>query len=415
MISEGNSTTLSLPPQELKAVYAISRVVAASTDIEAVLNEVISIARPVFIFDQIILFLRKESDTLEPVYARVIGRGRLGELDLSLSLSVANQVLVADALAWENKGNESLQDRSEQRLYLGLPVRPGRKIRGALIFTRFGGPPFTQEQAHLAEFIAMHIAQVLEHSQLVEQIASLEARRRLDSLQEDFVAMITHELLSPLGFIKGYATTLLREDTVWQPDTQREFLQIIDDEADRLQQLIEDLLDTSRLQAGTLYMSMQTISLETLLRDIVLRASSHYEDLNIELEIQLPGLKIHADPARITQVFENIISNARKYAPGSPVKITAQLVRDHVCILVADRGPGIAPIHLDHLFERFYRADDQTSGARGTGLGLYICRQIIQAHNGEITVDSTLGEGTTFYICLPWLSQINSLSEDGSV
>lgn len=413
MTPESSSSPVSLPPQELEAVYAISRVVAASTDLEAVLNEIISIARPVFIFDQILLFLKREGETPEPAYARVIGRGRLGESDLYRGELIATEVLERNALVLLGEPPDaSVGDRNEQGLFLGLPVRPGRQLKGVLVFVRFGGPPFSQDQIHLAEFIAMHVAQVLEHSQLVERIADLEARRRLDSLQEDFVAMITHELLTPLGFIKGYATTLLREDTTWDFATQREFLQIIDEETDRLRALIEDLLDSSRLQAGTLHMNMQSISLETLLRDIVLRASTHYEDLRVELEPVPQGIRLSADPARIAQVFENLFSNARKYAPGSPVHVSLQSVGDHICILVADHGPGISADHQEHLFKRFYRAHEQIAGSRGTGLGLFICRQIVQAHGGEITVDSHPGEGTTFYICLPWRSEDGSNSED---
>ncbi len=98
---------------------------------------------------------------------------------------------------------------------MGLPLRLAGQSKGVLVFIRFGGPVFTPDQISLAEFIALHVAQILERKQLVNQIANLEAKRRLDSLQDDFIAMISHELLTPLGFIKGYATTLLREDTSW--------------------------------------------------------------------------------------------------------------------------------------------------------------------------------------------------------
>ncbi len=113
------------------------------------------------------------------------------------------------------------------------------------------------------------------------------------------------------------------------------------------------------------------------------------------------GLQIQADPTRLAQVFDNLLSNAIKYAPGAQVMITLSQLDDQAYITVMDNGPGIAPEHLQHLFNRFYRVPTDNVSVRGTGLGLYICRRIIQAHKGEISVESTLGKGTTFHIRLP--------------
>ena len=114
----------------------------------------------------------------------------------------------------------------------------------------------------------MHVAQLFEHDQLVQRVVSLEAERRLDRLQEDFIATVSHELLTPLGFIKGYATTLLRADATWDENTRSEFLTIIDEEADRLRELIENLMNSSRLQAGTLRLTYQPVRLDTFLKEI---------------------------------------------------------------------------------------------------------------------------------------------------
>jgi signal transduction histidine kinase len=296
-------------------------------------------------------------------------------------------------------------DRTDIRHSLGLPVKSGDQAMGALVFIRFGGPKYTEGQIHLVEFVAAHIAQLLKHRQLVEQIANLEAKRRLDSLQDDFVATISHELLTPLGFIKGYATTLLREDIAWDEHARREFLTIIDEESDRLRDLIDNLMDSSRLQAGTLQMTFQPVRLDTVLRDLSLRARSRNDDLAIELKVITPGLQTQADPTRLAQVFDNIISNAQKYAPGSPIEVTLDQVDDRACIAIRDFGPGIPPDHLAKVFQRFYRVPDKSTSVRGTGLGLYICRKIIQAHGGEIEAGSKVGEGTTFFIYLPCEAQ----------
>jgi signal transduction histidine kinase len=268
------------------------------------------------------------------------------------------------------------------------------------VFGRFGGPPYKPDQIHLAEFIATHIAQLIEHQELVEKIASLEAERRLQRLQEDFIATVSHELCTPLGFIKGYATTLLREDMTWDDPTRREFLTIIDEETDRLRELIDNLLDSSRLQAGTMRMQFQLVKLDRLLKETLMRASSNNDNLSINLDSQAEVV-IDADPIRITQVFTNLFNNAAKYAPGSPVVVSLVDKDDVIHVAVKDQGPGIAPDHQEHLFQRFYRVPETSTTAHGTGLGLYICREIVHAHGGEITVDSEVGKGTTFNIILP--------------
>lgn len=404
MIEEGAHPVI-LRPQELEAVYAINQAVAGTVDTDVALNQIIAISRPVFIFDNIVLYEKRESDTLEPTFAKAIGRGRFREADLAWGEIIAQDACQSGkAINQVEKISGGANDRTNNRHFLGLPLKLGNTILGALVFIRFGGPVFTSDQIHLAEFISIHIAQLLEHRLLVEQVAELEAKRRLDSLQDDFVAMISHELLTPLGFIKGYATTLLREDTSWDEQTRREFLTIIDEESDRLRELIDNLMDSSRLQAGTLKMSFQPTRLDTFLKDLTIRARSLHNDLDIKLEIQDSNAKVQTDPTRLAQVFENILNNAIKYAPNSPVLVTLEYYPGAACVSISDNGPGIAPEHLPKLFQRFYRVSETSAATRGTGLGLYICRKIVQAHGGEISVESTVGQGTTFRIHLPYAS-----------
>ena len=408
---EENAKHAALRPQELEAVYAISRVVARMEDINTALDEIVQLARPVFIFDNLALYLQENEDPRLPRYARAIGRGRFLEADMAWGETIALEAVESGekVIRKESVGNVE-EDRNALRYYLGLPLTLGDRTMGALIFVRFGGPPYMPDQIHLAEFISDHVAQLLGHRELVGKIAELEAKRRLDDLQDDFIATVSHELLTPLGFIKGYATTLLRQDTTWDEETRREFLTIIDEEADRLRELIDNLMDSSRLQAGTLRINFQPLRLETLLRDIALRVGARNENMVIHLNLGVTGLQIQGDPTRLAQVFENLLTNAAKDAPDSPVTISVDTDGDRARIAVKDQGPGIPADHLPHLFKRFYRVPQKNSTSRGTGLGLYICRQIITAHNGEITVDSTIGKGTTFYIYLP----IDRSTKDGN-
>lgn len=392
-----------LRPEELEAVYSISRAVARSVDLDSALDEIIRIVRPVFIFDNMVLYVQRGEESLDPAYARAIGRGRSHEADLAWGETTANEAMQnAQVVIRVEKMDNYEQDRTRLRYSLGLPLSWGAdNAMGAVVFIRFGGPSFKADQIRLAEFIAVHVAQLLGHTHLVQRVANLEAERQLNRLQEDFIATVSHELLTPLGFIKGYATTLLREDTNWDDNTRREFLTIIDDEADRLHELIENLMDSSRLQAGTLRMSFQPVRLDTFLKDMALRANSRNEDIQVQLDLQETGINIQADPTRMAQVFDNLLSNAIKYAPGARVTISLLKDKGRVHVKVTDNGPGIAPEHLKNLFDRFYRVPTISTTVRGTGLGLYICRRIVQAHGGEIAVDSVVGIGTTFHIYIP--------------
>ena len=394
-----------LNAQELDAIYAISRVVTRASELDASLDEIIGIARTVFIFDNVVLYVHNQTESIEPSYARAIGRGRNSEIDLAWGEPIAREVLNSGEIVVRQEiTGDFTKDRMKDRYFLGLPLIAGDQNIGALVFVRYGGPQFTPEHTHIAEYIAGHIAQLYEHGNLVTQLSRLEAERQLERLQDDFVATVSHELLTPLGFIKGYATSLLREDADWDEETRREFLTIIDEETDRLKELIDNLLDSSRLQSGSLRMEFQPIRLDTMLKDLTLRARSFNEDLEIQVNLLSSLLEIEADATRLSQVFDNLVSNAIKYAPDSSINVTLNTQDDHAHIEFSDQGPGIPAEDLPNIFTRFYRVPNHNRSVRGTGLGLFICRQIVNAHKGEITAVSKLGEGTTFHIYLPILN-----------
>jgi len=245
------------------------------------------------------------------------------------------------------------------------------------------------------------VGQLLENRRMARRIASLEAARELARMQDEFVSTVSHELRTPLGFIKGYATTLLRQDAEWDAATRTEFLRIIDEEADRLRELIDNLLDSSRLESGAIGMTREPTRIAPLLRSVAERAQAAYPDmvLRVEPEDGLPIVEL--DSTRIAQVLDNLLSNAAKYAPGAPVELRARSEGDLVAIEVEDHGPGIAPEHMSQMFQRFYRVPETQRTVRGTGLGLYICRKIVESHGGQIGVDSQPGRGTRFFFTLP--------------
>jgi signal transduction histidine kinase len=251
----------------------------------------------------------------------------------------------------------------------------------------------------LAVLAAAQTARIFERRSLQSSMFQLEQARHKAQLQDDFIATISHELHTPLGFIKGYATSLLRSDTTWDPATQKEFLTIIDEESDHLLTLIDRMLDSARLQSGNMVMDFQPVRVDALLRDLIQRLTARDAAMEVTLDLKTAPLT-QADSVRLAQVFSNLIENARKYAPDSPIVISLDGGQEMLVATISDYGPGIPTEHLPFLFERFYRVPGH-GGKRGTGLGLFICKQIILAHQGQITVKTTPGKGTSFRIELP--------------
>ncbi len=395
-----------LKPREYQALYEISRVILQAEDVETTLREIVKLARPVFIFDNVVLYELRQNEKLAPTYARSVGRGRSTEADMAWGEAIAHEVVESAEIAVRREvaGPEidgKVINRLDLRYFLGFPLYQDDEVVGALVFIRFGGPEYTDEQIDLAGLITEQVEHLLTRQLLVERVADLEAEKRFANLQEQFVSTVSHDLRSPLGFIKGYATSLLRDDANWDPETRREFLSIIDEETDRLTEIIDNLLDSSRLQAGSLPMNFQEVNLAQVLKDFVQRMQLGDFDLDLKMEIDDRDRVIMADSARIVQVMGNLISNAEKYAPGSDVVVSLDWDAEWAHIRVQDTGPGIPPDHLDDIFDRLYRLPRHRDVAQGTGLGLFICKEIIQAHGGKIYAQSTLGEGTTFHLLLP--------------
>jgi signal transduction histidine kinase len=163
--------------------------------------------------------------------------------------------------------------------------------------------------------------------------------------------------------------------------------------------LIENVLESARLQSKTLQLRFQPLRLDGVLRDVILRIRARHRDLDVNANLDsVPP--IVGDSVRLAQVFENLFTNAIKYAPGSPIDILLNQIGNRILVSFIDHGPGIPKDSLPLIFERFYRVRGEKT-VTGTGLGLYICKQIIQAHRGKIWAESTPGHGTTFLIELP--------------
>jgi signal transduction histidine kinase len=227
--------------------------------------------------------------------------------------------------------------------------------------------------------------------------------RELDAFKTTLLAAVGHEVRTPLAAIKGYASTLLQQDVRWPPEDQRHFLQIISSEADRLTQLVNNLLDLSRQEAGLLQLNCAPVSVQDIIAGTIERLSSSDATIDMRISADLPLVNI--DRGRIEVVIHNLVANALLYG-ASEVCITAESRDDMITIAVADNGPGIAPDELPHVFERFYRAPrGRQQHSSGTGLGLTICKAFVEAHGGQIQAQSS-AQGTTISFSLPLASSV---------
>ena len=226
--------------------------------------------------------------------------------------------------------------------------------------------------------------------------------REAEELKSTFVSVVSHELKTPVALIKGYVSTLRREDASWEREIIDDSLQVIEEEADRLTSLIENLLDASRLQAGALSINLTDISLDYLVERIVerFRTQTTTHKFTIDFPPNFPC--ILADEDRIIQVISNLLSNAIKYSPnGGEINIGGQVRIDQIIVCVSDCGSGIAPGDIPYVFDRFYRAQDASRTTKGAGLGLYLARAVVEAHGGRIWVDSQFTQGARICFSLP--------------
>jgi K+-sensing histidine kinase KdpD len=215
--------------------------------------------------------------------------------------------------------------------------------------------------------------------------------RTADEIKATFISIVSHELRTPVTLIKGYASTLRRDDAKWDKSTISDSLAVIEEEADRLSKMIDDLLDASRLQAGGLSLNKADVSISNLAERVAERFASQSNKHSILTDFPEKFPVILADETRIEQVIANLVSNALKYASQGEIRISGQIRPEQIVVCVSDEGPGIEAKDLPHIFDRFYRSTKAVKNTKGAGLGLYLARAIVEAHGGRMWADAMTG------------------------
>jgi PAS domain S-box-containing protein len=238
---------------------------------------------------------------------------------------------------------------------------------------------------------------------VIVNVVDVTRFREAEEMKAAFISVISHELKTPVALIKGYANTLAREDAEWDRATLREGLQVIGDESDRLNALINNLLDASRIQAGGFTVERADVDLAGLAGAVVENWRTQTERHRFVLDFPSDFPDVQGDEERLRQVFNNLLSNAIKYSPeGGEVRVGGWRDGDLVTLYVADEGIGIPEREQTNLFQRFYRVDSSLRrSTQGAGLGLYLCQSIVEAHGGRIWLRSEPGKGTTVFFTLP--------------
>jgi two-component system sensor histidine kinase KdpD len=283
-----------------------------------------------------------------------------------------------------------------------LPLQAGRRTIGVLgVADKRDQRPFTlAERTALATF-AGQAAAALERIDLLREAQRAELLARTDELKSALMSAVSHDLRTPLASIMASATSLLEPDIDLDDATQRDLLESINEEAVRLNRLVGNLLDMSRIEGGALRPEKDWYAVGEVIDAVVGRLESRLGGhlLTVDVAPDIPLVPL--DFTEIDQVITNLLENALKYTPpGTPIQIQARRAGDQVEIVVADRGPGVPPEHLAHLFDKFYRTGS-VRPMHGMGLGLAISKGLVEAHGGQIRAASTPGAGLTVTFTLP--------------
>jgi len=375
----------------------ISRDLASTLDIDVLLRRIVEAAADLSDSEEASILLY--DNLKEELYfeaATKINKPYLKGLRVPVDESIAGwivknrqPIILSDVSQVEKRFDHIAKvSNTQTKTLLGIPLIAKDTVIGALEVINKRSGEFTDDDLNVLTILGAQAAVAIENARLFEQ--------------SDLITELVHELRTPMASLITAVQILIRPDISEQQHTK--LVEIIRDEISRLSDLSTSFLDLARLESGRMQFHLSDVNLKGLLDYCIaiMQNRGNEKNITISLELSDENLQIHADQDKIKQVLLNLISNAIKYNyEGGKVVITAKENPRYAIISISDTGPGIPPESLPHLFDRFYRVPGMEKMSLGTGLGLFICKRIIETHDGVIEVQSTLGEGSTFSIQLP--------------
>ena len=412
---------LSEKEQELQRLYDVSRTIGVGSNLSEVLPELVGrVANALEARVGVVLLYRRDEEALEVMSPIWVAGQTLRAEGYSLALSepsIAQQVFTSGEPAVFNDLEERAEEADAFLLELGshelaaVPLRIESRPIGVLITAEKRDSHFTVNDLALLESLAGPSALVLNQLARYEEAQETSQKAiELAQLKTDFVSVVSHELRTPLTAIIGSLSTLQRPQLVHPDANAQQLIDTASRQANRLRSLIEDLLVVSRLDNQALPVRPELIHIQDFIEDTV----AHIPDAAEVTYVQTgPGVdSVETDPDHLQRILTNLVGNALKYAPGSPIDIVAMVNGNEIWVSVIDHGEGIPYELHDHIFDRFTQlAPHYTRSAGGTGLGLSIVRGLSEVIGGRVWFQPTAGGGATFTIALP---KVARLRQEGS-
>lgn len=392
----------------LEATSRAARALGSSLDLDSAFQAFVQELRGLLPFDRAAVLLVESSGARVMATAGVGADTFLGPgSSIGVPGSILDEVIEGGRTVYREDIAEQLYPEEAGLLQLGIrsrvlaPLQLGARSIGALALSRSEPRAFQQDEIDLVTLLGRLVATAVQNLRTYEaERATVDELRRLSSLRADFVSLVSHELRSPMAAVIGSARTLQQRWRELRPDQREAFLAVIADETTRLSALVGDVLDTSRIEAGTFGYVFSDVDLAEVLRDSVAAAEIGQDEVSVAADLPSSLPHVRGDAERLRQLVDNLISNAVKYSDsGGEVHVEAQADDGHVIVRVRDSGPGIPADHQQQIFEKFGRAAG--SAKPGTGLGLFLSRSFAEAHGGKLDVESRPGEGSTFTLILP--------------
>jgi signal transduction histidine kinase len=393
----------------LEAANRCARALASSLETEQAFAAFIRELRGLVPFDRVTIVLVEGS---RAEVMAVAGRGTDAVFPPGSTRPVRGSVLedvLQGKLVYRSSMETPRYPEEEQLLALGLksrvlaPLQVGPRAIGMLGLVRAETDAFSPEEVELVALLGRLVATAVQNIRAYEaERSTADELRKLSALRADFVSVVSHELRSPMAAVIGAARTLQGRWRELSAEQRQSFLALIGDETSRLANLITDVLDTSRIEAGTFSFSFSDVDIAELIRDVAATAELGQDEVRVRTEIPSALPSVRGDRERLRQVLQNLVDNAVKYSSaGAEVELSAVSMDGVIQMYVRDQGPGIPLEDQKLIFEKFGRSNAGGVAKPGSGLGLFIARSIVEAHGGTLDVESTPEEGAVFVLELP--------------